>query len=494
MASRLDLKIDARNRAFAARVGANPDGGVPLHLIAGPGWAQSAQGQVILLNLSNLLPRIGPGFRRITVDRSLDVALAKSVQSVHGEGSLLAALGEALRCAVDGDFSVTPAPPDGARTIHVGATVADGNTWIIWTRNWRMGIGLEASESGDPRLFNPISAQWLASATAALLYQETCMHEPPFAEPRPLSRQWTAGAPGRKGRGPLLPDHLVLSRLTWVGGGAVTNATLAPLRYLHSLSGELTVVEPEAFSDTDPNRYLLGGRGDIGRPKVQIIRDKLSHHSGLQVIGIPARVQSAAVSLEGDVVVGVDNVAARTYVQSRWPLRLLEAGTGDRFFHVAHCHREAIFGGGAACQACLHFGAADELPREDREATIVFVSALTGAVMARELVRLYHPGSDRGVGLRDRAWENYVAGDAFRPWGIAGAPFLPRPDCMLCNPVRPHGREVMQFDVDLGADREKASESPDGHRLHSGRGSRPAGVEPAFYFPDRGGKATGQQH
>lgn len=82
-----------------------------------------------------------------------------------------------------------------------------------------------------------------------------------------------------------------------------------------------------------------------------------------------------------------------------------------------------------ACQGCIH-GKEGEAPREEREATLVFVSALTAAVLAREFLLTLLAGPEAAQ------HSNRVNGNAFEPWSVESTKDLPDPQCEICRGVR----------------------------------------------------------
>ena len=124
------------------------------------------------------------------------------------------------------------------------------------------------------------------------------------------------------------------TRLTIVGvsGNGSPAALLAALTGF----GQLTLVDPDILEESNRNRFVFGGRTDVGRYKVDIAKEYLDRiDSDIESIALPVDVRSrqgrSAVRRADVVVSGVDENEAREFLQEQCSgLRkpLLDLGSG----------------------------------------------------------------------------------------------------------------------------------------------------------------------
>lgn len=407
---------------------------MPLRLGAAKEWAVSPQGQLLLLHLANQLPRMGPGFRRIRLSTELTVPLHTDMKRLYGHTTLSEALLQRMRTTVPGEYFL-----DGTGT-GVGSRAPEVRLWVgqpwdgpsaddvaVTTDDWMVAVsvgdplGYGGARSGSAAHFNPISAQWAAASVCALLYQRCCMGTNPTGAYRWSC--WAASVPAPR------VQSIELGDLVLVGCGALGNALLEVLRTWPGIRGRLTVYDPDAADETNLNRYLLLDRYLVGQPKVELARAALRGVPGLVLRAHDRDMTDQELAMARRVVLAVDRIEPRLRVQTCWPEFLIEAGTGREYFHVSHCHRTLVVNGQAGCQGCIH-GKGGEPPREEREATSVFVAALTGAVLARELLVTLV------AGLEAAQDANRVDGNAFEPWSVELTKYPPDPGCEVCGRAR----------------------------------------------------------
>lgn len=420
---------DARNRAFAENVGADWQAGVPLYLSATGDWAKSPQGQLILLYMANQLPRMGPGYRRITVSSALDVPLRPELRSWVPVTTLASAMLYRMQALMPGEYCMDRQKPHASVAVRVGPPAGPSSPcdMAVVTKDWvvRLTVGDSAVATNGARhvgeeAYNPISAQWAVAALCALLYLRHSM-----CSTLDTVYEWTCWTASLPAEAPPV-DAIDLGSLTLIGCGAVGNAFLEVLRAWPRVSGELRVYDPEETDETNLNRYLLLGREGVGRAKVFLAEQALGHVDSLSVWGFEREITKRELADAGRIVLAVDRVDPRIQVQASWPSLLLEAGTGRQWFHVAHCHRGLVASHKVACQGCLH-GSGRDLRREEREASVVFVSAVVGAVLMRELLLIFKAGQDAAAGF------NHIVGNAFEPGAVESSPRMRNAKCILCR-------------------------------------------------------------
>jgi molybdopterin/thiamine biosynthesis adenylyltransferase len=226
------------------------------------------------------------------------------------------------------------------------------------------------------------------------------------------------------------------------GLGALGSAAVFALAQLTRASGTLELVDDDHLSPTNLERVLTAEARDVGRSKVDLARRAL-RPTRLRSVGIGGRYgpELPHRARASTILVGVDSGAARRQIVRFLPEALYNGGTQSSELLVS---RHVRFQGAcleclypkpfqspheAGAQACARAVVAEELP----QATIGFVSALCGFLMACELVK------DRLHLERDHALDD--ARPVLRLDLLAGAPgpeciesYVPRRDCFCREP------------------------------------------------------------
>jgi hypothetical protein len=112
-----------------------------------------------------------------------------------------------------------------------------------------------------------------------------------------------------------------LGEIDAISGGAITHALLFCLLRVPALRVQVRVVEEQRVELSDVNRYALLRRSDVGRQKTDQLEATASDSLG--VVGVPAlftkETRETILPLADLVVVGVDDVEARWWVQQEQP-------------------------------------------------------------------------------------------------------------------------------------------------------------------------------
>lgn len=168
-------------------------------------------------------------------------------------------------------------------------------------------------------------------------------------------------------------------RLDIVSGGAITNALLFILLRIPGFSGEARVIEAEDAELSNVNRYMLLRTSHQGFSKAGHLQGLSSE--AMKITGVEELFTEATrhhlAPLAERVLVGVDNVEARWWVQKEWP-QWLCVGATEAAVAETTTHRS-----GGACAGCLH---PDPLPPGVTIPTISFVSFWAGLLQACELL------------------------------------------------------------------------------------------------------------
>jgi hypothetical protein len=150
------------------------------------------------------------------------------------------------------------------------------------------------------------------------------------------------------------------------GAGAIGNGFLYALQHF-SVSGLLTIVDPDSVSDGNLNRCVFFSQDDVGKSKSKRLEELAQPHfpnltltheiSTLQALG---KKHDSSNWLKR-LIVGVDSRRTRRILQSEIPGEVFDASTTGVVEGVFHHHKQPTE---AACLACIYHEAHDELARE----------------------------------------------------------------------------------------------------------------------------------
>jgi hypothetical protein len=144
-----------------------------------------------------------------------------------------------------------------------------------------------------------------------------------------------------------------LGSVWFVGVGAVGNSALWALGKDQTLSGNMTLLDPEELTLLNLQRYVLGMHSDVGRSKVDLAQAYLTgtslktsaHRTSLEAFADSGNVSDSAV-----IAISVDNVESRRVAQALLPRLAINGWTGEQGLG-ASWHE---FSRNAACLACLY--------------------------------------------------------------------------------------------------------------------------------------------
>jgi hypothetical protein len=189
---------------------------------------------------------------------------------------------------------------------------------------------------------------------------------------------------------PELEDGLAadLGPVDAISGGAITHSLVFCLLRVPNVRADLRVIEEQDADISNVNRYALLRASDDGRVKADQLEAAAT--SDLCIAGVRAlftkESRDTLVPLAERVVVGVDVVEARWWVQEESPAWLAVGATGN---HLAQLTTHAP---GEACAGCAH-----SVPLEPQTIpTISFVSFWAGLLQACALVS-HAPAAARNV-------------------------------------------------------------------------------------------------
>lgn len=105
---------------------------------------------------------------------------------------------------------------------------------------------------------------------------------------------WRRLVPASRCPGDALFDgRCVLPSTLLAGAGAVGAALAVLLSSLEEVRGSLLAADFDRVADTDLGRLLLASEGDLGMPKIELVKRALARHRGLEVNLLPGRVREA---------------------------------------------------------------------------------------------------------------------------------------------------------------------------------------------------------
>ncbi len=239
-------------------------------------------------------------------------------------------------------------PPRPGVTTHVVRLFADDG---FWSSGWWFGPARPMVS-----IENPLGAM----AAGILAYGE--LVKAAFGPLLPMARPIAAD-----GLGWSLLDYahraydesdalalreLDLGEVGIVGLGAVGQAAIYALAELPSLSGRLTLIDPQVVTRGNLQRYLTASMRDIGTHKVALARRWMDAHRGLS---LPIQVSSwrrflNKVTPPPTLLVGLDTAAERRALQASLPELILNGWTRTG---AAGCIR-VVFDGPHQCLACSY--------------------------------------------------------------------------------------------------------------------------------------------
>jgi molybdopterin/thiamine biosynthesis adenylyltransferase len=332
-----------------------------LRVIVGEETLRSEAGQVLVLTVARLVPRLCDKIDFVCPDSDCLPRLQPLLASSSFSGRSLAALSEMIWS--DGQFTadsatgadVTVGIGGAAGDLHVGIS-ADGEAVLSRSR----GTAIDRADA----IAAALSAAALAAGEATkLIYPELggeTIEEFTFG-------LGPFGAPLQSG------ELLRVERPVVAGVGAVGCAFIYALICLGA-TGSILLLDPDVVDDTNLMRYVLFDSRHDGIAKVDAAKQLIA------ASGISLEVESSRTILQSFLtrhpserdrlrllVSAVDSYEARRALAGELPRKILNAGTMPRDFTLSR-HG---FADGYACLACLYPARPEDADR--------------AAVMAREL-------------------------------------------------------------------------------------------------------------
>jgi hypothetical protein len=175
----------------------------------------------------------------------------------------------------------------------------------------------------------------------------------------------------------LVDGSRTLGALDVVSGGAITSALMAVLLWVPDIAGKIRVIEGGACDLTNLNRYMQLRADEEEPPKVEHLASCST--PTLEITGVERHftkdTREEILPFATRVVVGVDDIQARWWVQEEWPEQLFVGATNNHEALLTTHHP------GGACAGCAH---PDPLPDTGDEfiPTISFVSFWAGLLQA----------------------------------------------------------------------------------------------------------------
>jgi|HubBroStandDraft_2_1064218.scaffolds.fasta_scaffold35767_2 hypothetical protein len=331
-----------------------------------------------------------------------------------------------------------PVRPHG--TVVMSRTHASGLVWL--------------PGSGKPKLLTRV--RWFGSS----IIDFSCIREANSFEPSPeYVRQSLVVTPEGQAR-------LRRAKVAVVGAGGGGSHVIQQLAYLGV--GEIVVIDPDVYQDSNRHRLVAGLRQDLGRPKVDIF------HRLVRKIGLGGRVRRIRAAIpdrnavealcDCDVMIGcVDTLFARSDLQelaSRYLIPYIDIGATVRAVPDASASDPRItvagniftFVPGSFCLWCCGFLSREKIEAEQngptrgyfeknrQEAQIVSFNGVLASQAVSEVLQLLT--GFRGVGLRreDLRMSNTSTVRGYKKFdGISGNlnewGGIRRPDCPQCKNV-----------------------------------------------------------
>lgn len=274
-------------------------------------------------------------------------------------------------------------PDEVEETFVFGALPVESHSFVRVTAT-DFTANLERGDAGAPCAGDvPLGGFAAGAAVAAVALQATqeCVESATgltVRRPRP-----SPGPPARISLPGLFPNLEAgltreLGDVDAISGGAITHALLFCLLRVPGLRAHVRVIEEQRAELSNVNRYALLRASDDGRRKVEHLESLATDDVEIEsVVSLYTKeTRNALLPLAERVVVGVDDVEARWWVQEENPMWLAVAATGN---HLAQLTTHLP---GSPCAACIH---TVPLPPQTIP-TISFVSFWAGLLQACALI------------------------------------------------------------------------------------------------------------
>jgi hypothetical protein len=148
---------------------------------------------------------------------------------------------------------------------------------------------------------------------------------------------------------------VVLNDVNVVGTGAIGSACLWALSKVKSLSGNLRLIDHDKVEESNLQRYILFGEGDIGKSKVDTAANLLKRDY-LEIEPVNLQWSQFVAQEQGGhcecrlLAVSIDSKEGRIEIQSSLPHTILNAYTDNSRFGISRHYNFAT----TPCMACLY--------------------------------------------------------------------------------------------------------------------------------------------
>lgn len=316
---------------------------------------ESYSGQLMLLTLANILPRIWASVSLPvcgSTNRCVFSPLSKAPTLSEAASETLQIASTAVDHSLCGVSSRRPAD----FIISIGPTIVKSNIyinadgWVAYLRGRPEDVSFSSSATNP---FGPIAAACFAAAEASREFLRRLgttddRIQRPF---KPFKYSILRNSEEQETDTNIpLPKKLDLGDITLVGAGAVGSSMIYTLSAIPQVFGTMKIIDDQKLDASNLNRHLIAGKKDIGEPKAIVAEKALTKNM------IPDPLFASYESYENrqstPVIVSTvdnrDNNAIRRAIQSDLPRFIIHGATGDAFVAIA----KLDFSSGA-CLGCL---------------------------------------------------------------------------------------------------------------------------------------------
>lgn len=238
--------------------------------------------------------------------------------------------------------------------IGIGGALLQGRQITGSADGWVASASWANASSFSSQVCNPYAAGVAAVLVVAEVFRAVFTDRLVQAAPMTERRVSLLNFSSTTGAGMPLPA-CDLGEVAVVGLGAVGNAAVWAWARDETLSGALSLVEPETLELSNLQRYILPTLADVGRAKVDLVSDALAA-SKLRCTPHRETLAMFADSMAGGfsiptICVSLDNVVGRRQAQALLPRLVVNGWTG-----IGGCGASwHLFGSGQqACLACMY--------------------------------------------------------------------------------------------------------------------------------------------
>jgi hypothetical protein len=247
--------------------------------------------------------------------------------SAHPRAEEIRGVVDAFRIHQVKVVSATPRFQEFAAVLNVGgATTAGLPVVAVNSNGWTFrvtsnGVPIES----DCAQSNPIGALAAAAMGASEVFKILIRLNPKRGEPLRgyCYSLWSYELSNDPG--PEIARDIILPSTVLFGAGAIGNGIILLLRDLVA-SGELSIVDRQAFGPENLGTCVLLKLADIGKQKAEVLSREIPiarHFSGEAASFIASMTKAPRICLNG-----LDNIEARHQVQEIWPDLIIDGAIG----------------------------------------------------------------------------------------------------------------------------------------------------------------------